>query len=217
MRSAAADVPDGVRFRRTLEGVAVSLDVLMAAISPAVNDAWRSHPSRGWGVREEGDEQRCIAWLQDSTGHRTRMEPEEAGPESVAAMAVLVQELMARELPGEVWPPCPHHARHALRPTVADDNAVWACPANPEPVVIIGALVDGATAAARQADIEARAVGWIADYHGLTRQQAVQRARREGRPVRVLEPDSLQRANGVPSRLNLHLGPDGRLVRVSAG
>jgi hypothetical protein len=197
--------------------VAVSLDVLMAAISPAVDDAWRSHPGRGWGVREEGDEQSCIAWLKDSTGHRTRMEPRDASPESIVGMALLVQELMARELPGELWPSCPQHAAHALQPTVTDDHAVWACPEQPEPVAIIGALVDDAIAAARQAEMEARAVAWIDDYIGLTREQAEQRAGAEGRPVRVIGPDGGRRPSLVPRRLNLHLGPDGELVRVSAG
>lgn len=197
--------------------MAVPLDVLMAAISPAVNDAWRSHPDGRWHVREVGDEHGCIALLRDSTGRSTRLEPSDAGAGSITAMAAAVQDLMTREREGELWPPCPDHAGHPLHPQVAGGAAVWACPDTDTPVARIGALVDDETAAVLQADADARAVAWIADYQGLTREQAEQRASSEGRPVRLLGPDGGRRPDLVPSRLNLHLGPDGRLLRVSAG
>ena len=58
---------------------------------------------------------------------------------------------------------------------------------------------------------------WLAGYRGLSWPAAVERARAEGRPVRVLRPGSVVTMDFRPDRLNLHLDEHDELVSLTAG
>ncbi|MEZ0493244.1 I78 family peptidase inhibitor [Kineococcus sp. TBRC 1896] len=55
------------------------------------------------------------------------------------------------------------------------------------------------------------------DFAGLSVSGALERARAQGRPVRVLRPGSEMTSDLRPDRLNLHVDADGELEALSAG
>ena len=58
---------------------------------------------------------------------------------------------------------------------------------------------------------------WLAEYAGLTVEEAVRRAGAEGRPVRVLHPGDLVTLDHRPDRLNICLTEDGEIDQLRAG
>ena len=58
---------------------------------------------------------------------------------------------------------------------------------------------------------------WFADYEGLPWREAVEKARREGHPVRIMRPGQGKRTSLRPNRLNVYLDEKDELVRMNAG
>ncbi len=60
-------------------------------------------------------------------------------------------------------------------------------------------------------------LSWIESYHGLTLQEAVERAEAEGRPYRVIGPHSVVTMDLRTDRLNLVVDDDEHLTSMRAG
>lgn len=61
------------------------------------------------------------------------------------------------------------------------------------------------------------AVAWVAEYQGLTIEEAIRRAEAENRPYRVIAPGDSVTLDLNSGRHNLHLDTDGQLAEVLAG
>ena len=61
------------------------------------------------------------------------------------------------------------------------------------------------------------AVSWFEAYRDLTRQEAEDRARSEGRTVRVVRPGDVVTLEFSPSRLTVHVDADGALRSLAPG
>jgi hypothetical protein len=202
----------------------VSVEALMAAVTPAVSDAGMSLPRGTVMFRESQDGDGQFGRLSNDRGDvaEMRLSADVHISRAVVDMALVVQQVVARTL-DEVgrsrrWPSCPSHSgEHALRPAVADDVATWLCPESGDVVARIGGLVEPAQAERFLAAQDAAKMAWFARYEGLGLEEARHLAEQEARPVRIIGPGGGRRTSLVFARLNLLLGPDGELVGMEPG
>jgi hypothetical protein len=194
----------------------VTLEALMAAVSPAVNDAGMSlaHGTITFRVHEDDNGFHGVLSNERGAVAEMRLPAVVHVRTAVVAMAEIVQREVKQTFEGTGrpgrWPTCKAHPQdHSLRAAVVNREAVWVCPTTDQAVARIGGLVDHDEAARRQASEIASMMAWFARYEGLDVDEARRLAAAEGRPVRIIGADGGRRASLVPARLNVLLGPDG--------
>jgi hypothetical protein len=195
----------------------------MAAAAPSVSDALMSLPSGTITLQEREDSAGFYGVLSTAGGPSAdmRLPAVVLVAEAVAALALVTQRVVAGAGPpigARPWPRCLDHALdHPLRPALVGPGALWICPGSGLQIAPIGALID-ADDAHRRSQAENRvATAWFARYAGMSPQEGLRRARREGRPVRFVDPNGGRRGDLRHDRLNVRLGADGEIEGMDAG
>jgi hypothetical protein len=119
--------------------------LLRDALAPVLRDlaaAGHSAPLIHEESRQDLGEDAICAWLEapDGTGQGLQVWLNGSAAHQLYSLAEQLQEWMVDQR--VTWPPCPVHldAGHPLEADVRNEEAVWCCPRDGQPVAAIGSL-----------------------------------------------------------------------------
>ena len=112
------------------------------ALRLVMSDVAATIPNSPISPRAVSSEPLGSVWAyEDRDGSAFSLLSGSSSGESVADLASLVQDMIIdRGVVGDVWPICPRHERHPLKPVGTADTASWVCPSDDTVIAPVGKL-----------------------------------------------------------------------------